>query len=176
MKTLNILWQRLVTPEGATCERCGGTQAAIARVIPKLQEALRPLGIEPVLEAREIALDAFKGMPSESNRIWIGGRSIEDWLSASVGTSTCCSACGGAACRTLEVGAETFEAIPEALILKAAAFTLNESFPKSLAAASGSQPTEQTPKRLAAGDIHPALVCQVAYLMPYQPFPSLPHK
>ena len=61
MKTLNILWQRLVTPEGETCERCGGTQAAIAQVIPKLREALRPLGIEPVLEAREIALDAFKG-------------------------------------------------------------------------------------------------------------------
>ena len=127
MKTLNILWQRLVTPEGATCERCGGTQAAIARVIPKLQEALRPLGIEPVLEAREIALDAFKGMPSESNRIWIGGRSIEDWLSASVGKSTCCSACGGAACRTLEVGAETFEAIPEALILKAALLAASAS-------------------------------------------------
>ena len=127
MKTLNILWQRLVTPEGATCERCGGTQEAIVQVIPKLQEALRPLGIELVLEAREIALDAFKGMPSESNRIWIGGRSIEDWLSASVGTSTCCSACGGAACRTLEVGAETFEAIPEALILKAALLAASAS-------------------------------------------------
>ena len=127
MKTLNILWQRLVTPEGATCERCGGTQAAIARVIPKLQEALRPLGIEPVLEAREIALDAFKGMPSESNRIWIAGRSIEDWLGASIGKSTCCSACGGAECRTLEVGAETFEAIPEELILKAALLAASAS-------------------------------------------------
>ena len=78
---------------------------------------LRPLGIEPVLETREIALDAFKGMPSESNRIWIAGRSIEDWLGASVGKSTCCSACGGAACRTLEVGAETFEAISRGIPL-----------------------------------------------------------
>ena len=66
-------------------------------------------------------------MPSESNRIWIAGRSIEDWLSASVGKSTCCSACGGAACRTLEVGAETFEAIPEALILKAALLAASAS-------------------------------------------------
>ncbi|MFU2487343.1 DUF2703 domain-containing protein [Thauera sp. WH-1] len=120
MKTLSILWQRLVTPEGETCERCGGTYDAIVQALPKLEQALRPLGIEPVLETREIALDAFKCMPSESNRIWIGGRSIEDWLSATVGKSTCCAACGGAACRTLEVGAETFEAIPEALILKAA--------------------------------------------------------
>ena len=72
-------------------------------------------------------LDAFKGMPSESNRIWIGGRSLEDWLDASVGKSTCCSACGGAECRTLEVGAETFEAIPEALILKAALLAASAS-------------------------------------------------
>ncbi len=127
MKTLNILWQRLVTPEGETCERCGGTQDAIVRAIPKLQEVLRPRGIEPVLETREIALDAFKGMPSESNRIWIAGRSIEDWLNASVGKSTCCSACGGAECRTLEVGTETFETIPEQLILQAALLAASQS-------------------------------------------------
>lgn len=59
--------------------------------------------------------------------MWIGDRSIEDWLDASVGKSTCCSACGGAACRTLEVGAETFEAIPEALILKAALLAVSAS-------------------------------------------------
>lgn len=132
MKTLKIVWERLVTPEGETCERCGGTQGAIADAIPKLQEALRPLGIEPVLETREIELDAFKGMPSESNRIWIAGRSIEDWLNASVGKSTCCSACGGAACRTLEVGEQTFETIPEQLILKAALLAAAQSlFPAS---------------------------------------------
>lgn len=91
-------------------------------MIPKLQEAQRPLSFERVLETREIALDAFKGMPSESNRIWIAGRSIEDWLDASVGKSTCCSACGGAECRTLEIGEETFETIPEHLILEAALF------------------------------------------------------
>ncbi|MDD2879360.1 MAG: DUF2703 domain-containing protein [Rhodoferax sp.] len=90
------------------------------KAVPKLQEALRPLGIEPILETREIEPDAFKGMPSESNRIWIGGRSLEEWLNASVGKSTCYSACGGAECRTLEIGKETFETIPEQLILKAA--------------------------------------------------------
>lgn len=118
MKILNILWQRLVTPEGETCERCVGTQEAIIMAIPKLREALRPLGMEPALETREIAPSLFKGMPSESNRIWIAGRSIEDWLNASVGKSTCCSACGGSECRTLIIGKKTFEAIPEELILK----------------------------------------------------------
>jgi hypothetical protein len=120
MRKLHILWQRLVTPEGTTCERCGGTQEAISKAILKLQEVLRPLGIEPVLETRAIEADAFKGKPSESNRIWIAGRSIEDWLNASVGNSACCSACGDSACRTLEIGTETFETIPEHLVLKAA--------------------------------------------------------
>jgi len=127
MKTLHILWQRLVTPEGKTCERCGGTQEAIVQAIPKLQELLRPLGMEPALETREIEPDAFKGLPSESNRIWIAGRSIEDWLNASVGKSTCCSACGGSECRTLEIGKETFETIPEQLILKAALLAASQS-------------------------------------------------
>ena len=120
MKTLHILWQRLVTPDGETCVRCGGTQDAIVQALPKLQEALRPLGIEPELETWEIEPDVFRERPSESNRIWISGRSIEDWLNAGVGKSACCSACGGAECRTLEVGHEIYEAIPQQLIIKAA--------------------------------------------------------
>lgn len=136
MNTLHILWQRLVTPEGETCERCGGTYDAIVQALLKLEQALRPLGIEPVLETRETALGTFQGRPSESNRIWIGGHSIEDWLGASVGKSACCSACGGAASRTLEVGAETFETIPEQLILKAALLAASASLsPASDAAA-----------------------------------------
>jgi hypothetical protein len=143
MKILQILWQRLVTPEGKTCERCGGTQDAIIQAIPKLQEALRPLGIEPVLETREIEPDAFKGMPSESNRIWIAGRSIEDWLNASVGKSTCCSACGGSECRTLEIGKETFETIPEQLILKAALLAATEAMSPSSGECSDSESQKQ---------------------------------
>lgn len=127
MKTLHILWQRLVTPEGETCERCGGTQDAIVQAVPKLREALRPLGIEPVLETREIKPEDFKGRPSESNRIWITGRSIEEWLNASVGKSTCCSACEGEECRTLEIGQETYETIPEQLILQAALLAASQT-------------------------------------------------
>lgn len=127
MKPLHILWQRLVTPEGKTCERCGGTQEAINEAFPKLREALRPLGMEPELETREIEPDAFKGMPSESNRIWIAGRPIEDWLNAKVGKSACCSACGGSACRTLEIGNDTFETIPEQLILRAALLAASQA-------------------------------------------------
>ena len=135
MKILPIIWQRLVTPKGETCERCGNTYMEMLRAVETLREQLSPLGIEPVLRTKIISEQEFKTHPQESNRIWIAGRSIEDWLSASVGKSTCCSVCGGAVCRTLEVGAETFEAIPEALILKAALLAASASLSPAIDAA-----------------------------------------
>jgi hypothetical protein len=90
------------------------------RAIERLKSVLHPLGIEPNLEIREIDEKSFKANPSESNRIWIAGRPMEEWLGASVGSSRCCSVCGESECRTLEVGISTFEVIPEKLFLKAA--------------------------------------------------------
>ena len=77
-------------------------------------------GIEPRLEIREIDEQSFKAKPSESNRIWIAGKPIEEWLGASVGSSCCCSVCGTSECRTVEVEGTTFEAIPETLFVRAA--------------------------------------------------------
>lgn len=119
MKPLHILWQRVVDAHGATCDRCQSTQHAVEHALPKLKEALALLGLEPVFESRTIDLESFKGKPSESNRLWIEGKSIEEWLDASVGQSKCCSVCGGSECRTLELGGASFEAIPEDLILRA---------------------------------------------------------
>lgn len=120
MKLLPIIWQRLVSSEGKTCDRCGATYQEMERAIAKLTQSLRPLGIEPSLEIRELDEKSFKSNPSESNRIWIAGKPIEEWLSASVGSSPCCSVCGPSACRTVEVEGFTFEVIPEKLFLKAA--------------------------------------------------------
>lgn len=120
MKPLPILWQRLVSPEGKTCDRCSATYQQMERAIAKLRQSLRPLGIEPSLEIKEIDERSFKANPSESNRIWIGGRPIEEWLGASVGSSRCCSVCGTSECRTVKVAGTTFETIPEELFLKAA--------------------------------------------------------
>jgi uncharacterized protein DUF2703 len=58
--------------------------------------------------------------PSESNRIWIAGRPMEEWLGARVGSSRCCSVCGDSECRTVEVEGTTFETIRERLLLEAA--------------------------------------------------------
>jgi hypothetical protein len=78
------------------------------------------LDIELKLETIEIAQETFKDDPLASNRIWLGGKSLEEWLGARVGSSRCCSVCGESRCRTLEIEGAVFEAVPENLILTAA--------------------------------------------------------
>lgn len=131
MKSLPIIWQRLVSTDGRTCDRCNATYQEVQRAVSKLKEALSPFGIEPTLEIREIDEKSFKANPSESNRIWIEGRPMEEWLGARVGSSRCCSVCGDSKCRTVEVEGNTFETIPEKLLIKAALVAssqLRESF------------------------------------------------
>ena len=120
MTSLPIIWQRLVSSDGKTCDRCSATHQEMQQAVSKLKVTLRPLGIEPTLEVREIDEQSFKANPSESNRIWIAGRPMEEWLGARVGSSRCCSVCGESECRTVEVEGTTFEAIPERLFLRAA--------------------------------------------------------
>lgn len=127
MKVLPVLWQRLLA-RGKTCPRCADTGEEVSRAIRQLREILLPLGIEPVLETREIDEATFKANPAESNRVWIGGKPMEAWLNGTVGSSRCCSVCGDADCRTVEVEGASYEVIPEALLVKAgliAALTLN---------------------------------------------------
>lgn len=120
MKPLRIVWQRLVDSRGETCDRCGATYNALQQAIAKLKDVLRPLGLEPRLEAKEIDEESFRTDPSMSNRIWIGDRPLEEWLGARVGSSHCCSVCGESECRTVEAGGAVFEVLLEELILKAA--------------------------------------------------------
>ena len=53
MKTLAIVWQRLVK-NGNTCPRCGDTLQEIKRAVGRLTKILAPRGIVPTLEVREI--------------------------------------------------------------------------------------------------------------------------
>ena len=120
MKILPIIWQRLVTPKGETCERCGNTYMEMLRAVETLREQLSPLGIEPVLRTKIISEQEFKTHPQESNRIWIADKPLEEWLDANVGQSQCCAACGDANCRTLELDTTVYESIPQELIIQAA--------------------------------------------------------
>ena len=115
---LPIVWQRLVSG-GETCPRCGSTQAAVEHAVVTLTEVLRPLNIEPTLETVALDQDTFEQAPTESNRIWIAGRPLEEWVEGEVSESQCCSVCGTNNCRTLEIDGATYEAVPESLIVKA---------------------------------------------------------
>ena len=118
MKSLEIIWQRLVS-EGQTCSRCGDTGEAGRTAVKTLTQALRPLGIEPVLHTLEIDESSFKASPTESNRILIAGKTLENWVGAATGRSRCSSECGDHQCRTVEVDVVAFESVPKWLIVKA---------------------------------------------------------
>ena len=119
MRQLPIVWQRLVSARG-TCPRCDATHRHLQSAVVKLTEALRPLNVEPTLEVREIGESSFRKDSTQSNRIWIANKPIEEWVGAGAGSSKCCSVCGDNPCRTMEVEGAIFEDIPEATIMRAA--------------------------------------------------------
>ena len=119
MKFLTIVWQRLVDETGQTCNRCGTTYEEIKKALELLKKALSQLDIEVTFEQREINQTEFSNDPSQSNRIWISARPLEEWLGAQVGQSPCCDICGDSECRTIEIDAKVYESIPTDLIIKA---------------------------------------------------------
>ena len=128
MKTLTIRWQRLTNETGQTCDRCRDTGGTIETAFKKLQKALAGLGIKTELESTAIDLKEFRKDPLQSNRIWISGRPLEEWIGANVGQSRCCSVCGDTECRTISINKNTFETIPEELIIRACLLAAAELF------------------------------------------------
>ncbi|MBC7354039.1 MAG: DUF2703 domain-containing protein [Thermogutta sp.] len=119
MPTLTITWQRVVDDQGNTCSRCGATEQAVDEAVRLLNQTLKTLGICVVAEKKTLTPAEFSRDPLQSNRVFIQGRPLEDWLGATVGKSPCCSVCGDAECRTLTVEGTTYESIPSELIIKA---------------------------------------------------------
>jgi hypothetical protein len=120
VKSLPIVWQRLIDERGQTCPRCSGTLDELRKAVATLELSLMPLGIRPTLETREIDEESFQRDPSQSNRIWIADKPLEDWLGAQTSGSPCCSVCGDAECRTIKLGSQELEVVPSELILEAA--------------------------------------------------------
>jgi hypothetical protein len=118
MKTIKIVWQRLVDAQGATCNRCGGTEKELDKAVRFLQKTLAPGGVRFAVEKRAMDIQEVAPDPSQSNRIWIDGRPLEKWLGAEVGKSPCDGPCQGMECRTLEENGTSHETIPAELIIK----------------------------------------------------------
>ena len=130
MKTLTIRWQRLVNESGQTCTRCEETGDTVKTAFDKLKKTLAELDIEVELEKEILDFSIFTKDPLQSNRIWIGGKALEEWIGATVGKSQCCDVCGDSECRTISTGQNTFEAIPEDLIIRAGLLAAAELFIK----------------------------------------------
>jgi len=117
-KTLMIKWQRLLS-KGQTCPRCGSTEDEVEKAVTVLGQALKPLSIEVVFEKCELSVEQFKQDTLQSNKVWINGRLLEDWLGAQTGQSECCEVCGPNDCRTMTVAGDVHEVVPVELIVKA---------------------------------------------------------
>ena len=120
---LTVNWQRLVTDEGQTCDRCGGTQEELSKAIETLEKSLRPLGIEIASVEESLTIEECAADIIQSNRIVIGDRTLEEWLGGEVGQSLCGSCCSvigeEVECRTVCVDGSTYEVIPAELIVRA---------------------------------------------------------
>ena len=128
MKQLIIRWQRLVNESGLTCERCTYTGSTVENAYKKLKKSLVELGIEVELKKEILDFSIFIKDPLQSNRIWIAERPLEEWIGATVGKSQCCDVCGDSECRTISINRDTFENIPENLIIKAGLLAAVELF------------------------------------------------
>ena len=128
MKTLTIRWQRLVNESGQTCVRCGETGDTLKTALNKLKKSLSELDIEVELKEETLDFSIFTKDPLQSNCILIGGKTLEEWIGATVGKSQCCEVCGDSECRTISIGQNTFETIPEDLIIRAGLLAAAELF------------------------------------------------
>ncbi len=130
-QTLQIRWQRLVGQKGKTCERCGATEQELQKAFQTLSRSLTSLGIKVSLNKEKLDPETFAQDVSQSNRIWIGEKSIEKLLGARVGKSACGGCCEISGkqtvkCRTLKVGKNTYEVVPASLIVRAGLLAASE--------------------------------------------------
>ena len=117
-KTLKIEWQRLMSND-KTCPRCGTTEEELDIAVSTLKQSLAPLGIEVMVEKKELSVAEFNKAPLQSNRIWINNRPLEDYIGGSVGQSPCCDVCGHSECRTVNIEGQVYETIPSKIIIQA---------------------------------------------------------
>jgi hypothetical protein len=120
--SLAIVWQRYVGDSGI-CPGCRATQHELEEAISTIQHVLGPFGIEPQLEVRSMTETQYRATPEQSNRIWIAGKPLEQWLNGTVRYRASRSPC-----RMVEIDGMTFAAIPHRLIVDAAILAASDFF------------------------------------------------
>ncbi len=123
LKILTIRWQRLVDEKGQTCERCNSTELELQKAFQSLDKSLAPLEIKVILEKNTLDPEFCAEDISQSNRIWINEKALEDWLCATVNKSYCESCCPELGkeveCRTIIFEENEYETVPAIFIIKA---------------------------------------------------------
>jgi len=119
MKTIEILWKHLDV-NGKTCDRCHRTGDEIRQFVDRLHEEC--LGKDVRIALREVKLT--ENEIEESNRIFINGIPIEDFLpDAGVSQNDCLSCTdllgSSTRCRTIIHSGREYETIPQELIREA---------------------------------------------------------
>lgn len=118
MNPLVIEWRHLAIG-GETCERCGSTGANVRAAVEAMAPVLAAQGI--TLKFREVELPAEE--IAHSNEVLVDGTLIEELVGGETAVSDCasCSDLVGApcCCRTVKVGGEEHEELPESLIAAA---------------------------------------------------------
>ena len=128
MKPVVVEWRHLAV-EGETCDRCGGTGANVRAAIEAMRPVLAAKGIP--IELREVELPPEE--IAHSNEVLVDGTLIEELVGGERALSGCAS-CGDlvgepCACRTVRVGGEEHEELPESLIAAAIMTVTNRQEP-----------------------------------------------
>lgn len=123
MKHLEIEWMHY-DKEGETCTRCNNTGDNVKAALKSISKDKNFK--DTIITYKETKLDADK-MP-ESNTVLINGIKLETILNATASENFChscsCLAGAGSNCRTIVRDGQSYEAIPEEMILEAIIKTL----------------------------------------------------
>lgn len=116
MKELNVEWKHLEI-QGQTCDRCADTGQAVRDVLAWLKEELGREGIAVSFTETKLGEDRIP----ESNQVLFNGVPLEDLVPGALANENACCSCTEilgveTSCRTVEVGEQTYEAIPADLI------------------------------------------------------------
>lgn len=115
---LEIKWRRPVSG-GEPHPLYTPAEEEILTAVSLLESSLSPLGIEVSFVKEELSAGQFENDPLESNRIWINGRRLEEYVLAETKKSPCCGGCGSSGCGPGEAAGPARETSLAELIVQA---------------------------------------------------------